>query len=211
MLRDNNILRQKYSVLLLIAVVSLLSVGVAYAALSSTLTVTVNKVTQSALSFGPVISSCSKTGDFGTSTTGRSCGAVTATSGSTTVTVANTTLSKPDDGCVYKCTISNPTGYIPAKIESIVPTKPTSTTCTATNASTSASSTMVCGNITYGIYASATVSGTTVTTSNLTTGTTLATNSMKDFYLVIRYTGTGINSSEVSQSSGKFTFTFAQN
>ena len=36
-------------------------------------------------------------------------------------------------------------------------------------------------------------------------------NSTKDFYLVIRYSGTALNSSAVTQSAGKFTFTFGQN
>ena len=212
MFMNNSFMRKKYSSMLLVALVSVLTVGIAYAALSSTLTVTMNKVTQNALSFGPTISSCSKTNDVGTSATGRTCGAISATSGSTAVTVADTTLSKPEDACVYKCTIQNPTGYIPAKINSIVPTAPTSTTCgTITNASSSASAAMVCGNITYGIYATASVSGTTITTTNFTTGQTLAANSTKDFYLVVRYSGTELNSSAVTQSAGKFTFTFGQN
>ena len=211
MFMNNSFMRKKYSSMLLVALVSVLTVGIAYAALSSTLTVTMNKVTQNALSFGPTISSCSKTNDVGTSATGRTCGAISATSGSTAVTVADTTLSKPEDACVYKCTIQNPTGYIPAKINSIVPTDPSSNTCTKTNASSSASASMVCGNITYGIYATASVSGTTITTTNFTTGQTLAANSTKDFYLVVRYSGTTLNTSAVTQSGGKFTFTFGQN
>jgi len=200
--------RQKqYRVALLVAIVLLCGIAIAYAALSTTLTITTNKVTQSVQTWGQTMT-CSKTNDVGTSATGRTCGAITVSG--TAATVADTTLSKPLDGCVYKCTITN-TGSISSKISSIVPTSPTSTTCSNTSASGSATAKMVCGNITYGIYASATVSGTTITTSNLTVpSTAIAKDGTKDFYLVVQYTGTGINSSAVTQTNGKFTLTMAQ-
>ncbi len=189
------------------------SIGIAYAALSATLTVTTNKVTQNVYTWSHTMS-CSKTSDVGTSSTGRTCGAVTSsTNGTTAVTIGDTTLSKPGDGCVYKCTITN-AGTIGSKITAIAPTKPSSTTCTATNAGTSATANMVCGNITYGIYASASVSGTTITTSNLTVptaGISIAAGGTKDVYLVVQYTGSSLNTSAVTQSNGKFTFTLAQN
>lgn len=206
-------MRRNYLKVLLIAVVMVISIGIAYAALSATLTVTTNSVKQSVYTWSHTMS-CTKTNDVGTSSTGRTCGAVTSsTNGTTAVTIGATTLSKPDDGCVYKCTISN-TGTLGSKITAIVPTKPSSTTCTATNAGASATANMVCGNITYGIYASASVSGTTITKTNLTiptTGVAIAAGGTKDVYLVVQYTGTSLVTSETTQSNGKFTFTLAQN
>ena len=207
--------RSNYLKILGVALVMVVSIGIAYAALSATLTVTTNKVTQNALTWA-ITMSCSKTNDVGTSTTGRSCGEVrSSTNGTTAVIIEDTTLSKPEDGCVYKCTITN-SGTIGARINptnGIVPTSPTSTTCTNTTASSSATAKMVCGNITYGIYASATVSGTTITTTNQTipsTGVAIAAGGTKDVYLVVQYTGSGVNSSAVTQSGGKFTFNIGQ-
>ena len=200
-------MRKNYTIALIIVMVALFGVAVAYAALSTTLTITTNKITQSAQTWGHTMT-CSKTNDVGTSATGRSCGAISVSG--TAATVADTTLSKPLDGCVYKCTIKN-SGSIASKISAIVPTAPTSTTCTNTSASGSSTAKMVCGNLTYGIYASATVSGTTITTTNLTVpSAALEANGTKDFYLVVQYTGNEINSSNVVQSNGKFTLTMAQ-
>lgn len=204
---------QSYKLLLLIAVVMVASIGIAYAALSTTLTVTVNKVTQNAYEWNPRITSCTVS-TVGTSTTGTSCGAATVATGGLAVTIADTTLSKPEDACIYKCTISNvKTGTpatIAAKVNSVVPTSPSGITCTNTNASSSASATMVCGNITYGVYATATASGTTITKTNFTTGQTIASGATKDFYLVAQYTGSSLNSTAVTHTGGKFTFTLAQ-
>ena len=44
MFRDNNILRRQYSVMLLVATVSILSVGIVYAALSSGMTPIKSKI-----------------------------------------------------------------------------------------------------------------------------------------------------------------------
>ena len=201
---------RNYRLLLLIAVLAVVSIGTAYAALSATLTVTVNKVTQSALEWNPRITTCTVS-TVGTSTTETSCGAATVASNGLSVTIADTKLSKPEDACIYKCTISNvKTGTpatLPAKINSVVPTSPSGITCSNTSASSSESAKMVCGNITYGIYATASTSG---TTSNFTTGQTIASGSTKDFYLVAQYTGTTVNSTAVTHTGGKFTFTLGQ-
>ena len=206
-------MRRNYLRILLVAVVMVISIGIAYAALSATLTLTTNSVKQSVYTWSHTMT-CEMTNEVGTSSTGRSCGAVrTTTNGTTAVVIEDTTLSKPDDACIYKCTITN-AGTIPSKITGIVPTKPSSTTCTATSAGASATANMVCGNITYGIYASATVSGTTITKTNLTVptaGISLAAGGTKDAYLVVQYTGTSLATSAVTQSNGKFTFNIAQN
>ena len=65
---------------------------------------------------------------------------------------------------------------------------------------------MVCGNITYKL--------TTDSTGNtlLTTGGTLAkTSGTQNIYLVIKYTGTELVSSDVSQNNGGFTLVYNQN
>ena len=125
-----------------IAVMALLiGVTVAYAALSATINITVNKITQNAVTWNVAFATGTVTPTVGgtSSDVGRSCGNATVTA--TTVMVANTTLSKPDDSCTYELTIQN-TGDIDAILSTITPVTPTSATCTNSGAS------MVCGNIT---------------------------------------------------------------
>ena len=183
-------------VVLVAVVITLLGIAVAYAAMSTSLNVTTNNITLTNLSWNVGFQGNSATPSVGgTSDAGRSCGSATITS--STVTVSNTTLSKPDDSCTYELTISN-SGTIPAKLGSITPTKPTSTVCeTATNGL------MVCGNITY-------------TLASDTTGTELSTNTVINpsntmtVYLIVKYTGTTLNSSSVTQAGGKFSLVFNQ-
>ena len=97
--------RQKQLVIIAVLFI-ILGTGIAYAALSTTLTITANKITQNSLSWNVGFTGTSATGTAGgTSATGRSCGAATITS--TAVTIADTTLSKPDDSCTYQLTIKN--------------------------------------------------------------------------------------------------------
>ena len=195
--------KQKLKFLLLISAIILASIGIAYAALSTTLTITMNKVTQNALTWNVAFNTGSVTGTAsGTSDTGLSCG--TATAAATAITVADTTLSKPGDKCTYAFTIKN-TGGIAAKLGTLVPTKPSSITCTTQNASTSVGAQMVCGNLTYKITTDSAGS------TPLKTGTTIAASTgTQAVYLIVSYTGTDINSSDVTQSGGKFTFTYNQ-
>ena len=145
-------MRKKYTIFLIAVIAAICGVAIAYSALSTTLTITTNKITQNALTWNVAFTTGTVNGTAGgTGTTGRSCGQ--ATVNATSITVADTTLSKPEDSCTYAFTIKN-TGGIAAKLGSIVPTKPTESgvTCTITNASTSAGASMVCGNLTYKIY-----------------------------------------------------------
>ncbi|MBR2678461.1 MAG: hypothetical protein IKE63_03495 [Bacilli bacterium] len=203
-------MNKKYSMILGAAIMSVFAIVIAYAALSATLTITTNKITQNALTWnvGFTTGTVNATA-VGTSATGRTCGS--ATVAATSITVADTTLSKPGDGCIWKFTVKN-TGGIAAKLSSIVPAEPSSTSCTKTNASSSAGAQMVCGNLTYSINSAASnSSGTTITKTGLTTGSTLAASTGSlDVYLVVQYTGTGLNGSAVTQSGGKFTFTYEQ-
>ena len=188
---------QNLRFILLVAVVMLVGVGIAYAALSTTLTITFGNVKQNALTWDVGFSGTSATGTgTGTSTTGRSCGNATITASA--VTIADTTLSKPDDKCVWTLTVKN-NGTIGAKLSTITPTAPSSITC-----GTASGPTLVCGNITYMLTSDS--SGNTA----LTTGNTIAASGTQTVYLVAKYTGTTLNSSAVTQTGAKFTLTYDQ-
>ena len=178
--------------------VVIVGISVAYAAMSSSLTINATNVTQSSISWNVGFQSGSVTPVAGGSgDTGRSCGTATVTSSS--VTVANTTLSKPDDSCTYALVIKN-TGGIDAKLGSITPKSPDSTSCTNSNAS------MVCGNITYKLTTDST--GENLLTANTTIPKT---NGTQNVYLVVKYTGTELVSSNITQANGGFTLVYNQN
>ena len=130
-------------ILLVIAVVLLSSMSVMYAALSTSLTVTTNKITQNAMSWNIGFVEGTITGSSMTSGGHEDCGTATATA--TTITGVTPTLSGIGEGCSYPFTIRN-NGTIGGKISSITITKPTDTTCTISG------STMVCGKITYKLH-----------------------------------------------------------
>ena len=198
-------MRRNYTIALIAVIAAVCGVGIAYAALSTTLTITTNKVTQNALTWNVAFTTGTVNATVGgTGSAGRSCGAATVTANS--VTVADTTLSKPGDSCTYALTIKN-TGGIDAKLGTLTGTKPTDqgVTCTVNNASTSAGASMVCGNLTYKITTDA--AGNTP----LKTNTTIAkTSGSQAVYLIVSYTGTELNTSAVTQTGGKFTFTYNQ-
>lgn len=184
-------------ILLLAAAIFVAGVGIAYAALSTTLSITFGNVTQSAVSWNVGFTGSSATGTAaGTSATGRSCGNATITSSA--VTLADTTLSKPGDKCTYTLTIKN-SGSIAAKLNSITPTAPTGVTC-----GTASGGNLVCGNITYKLTSDS--AGSTV----LTTGNTLASNGTQTVYLVVMYNASGVQSSAITQTGAKFTLNFEQ-
>ena len=199
---------KKLKMLLLIVAVLLVGVTVAYAALSATLNVTVNKVTQNAGSFSVVFnntgSSVAATTVGGTSATGRSCGTATITASS--VTISDTQLSKPDDSCQYTLVLKN-TGTITAKLVSITPTNPSGTTC-----STSSGARMICGasgkEITYTITTNP--AATTLLTTSTSQVTSFAANATLTVYLTAKYTGSALNSTAVNQTGASFTLNWGQ-
>ena len=189
---------KKYLIMITAVILGLAGITIAYAALSQQLTVTVNKVTQTAQTWNVALTTGTLTATVeGTGDTGRNCGTATATA--TAITVDDTSLSKPGDGCVYTFVVKN-TGTIAAKLGTITPTKPTSTTC-----GTASGGNMVCGNITYKITTNA--AGTTVATAS---NTTVAAGGTKTLYLVVRYTAATPASSAVTQTGAKFTLPFNQ-
>ena len=180
-----------------IMVIVLVGISVAYAALSTTLNITTNKITQSALTWSVGFTGTSATATAGgTSATGRSCGTATITSSS--VTVADTTLSKPDDSCTYTLNIKN-SGTIPAKLTTITPTAPSGISCTNSGAS------MVCGNITYSL--ATTSDGNTLLALN----STLAADATQTVYLIVKFTGSNPSGTSIVHSGGKFTLVYSQN
>ena len=188
---------QNLKFILLVAAVLLLGVGIAYAALSTTLTITFGKVTQSALSWNVAFEGSSATATVGgTSATGRTCGTATITA--TSVTVADTTLSKPGDKCTYTLKVKN-SGTVGAKLNTITPTAPTDATC-----ATATGGNLVCGNITYKLTSDS--SGATV----LPTGTSLAAGGTQTMYLVVSYNASGLQSTAITQTGAKFTLSYTQ-
>lgn len=186
-------------VTVLVSVITVIvGITVAYAALSTSLTVTSNKVAQNALTWNVGFTGSTATATVGgTSDTGRSCGTATITP--TTVTVSDTTLSKPDDSCTYTLTVKN-SGSIDARLTSITPTAPSGVTCgTATNG------TLVCGNITYKL-----ASTTTGTELPLNTVLTKSTGT-QTVYLIVKYTGTELTGSATTQSGASFSIVYSQN
>ncbi len=194
--------RKRLYIIMCTLAVAVVGLSIAYAALSTQLTVTMSSITSGdddnpiTWNVGFVPGTVTPTVG-GTSSTGRECGNATVTASS--VSVAATKLSKPEDSCTYALTIKN-TGSIAATLANIVPTQPSSTTC-----SQATGSTMVCGNITYKLTTDA--AGSTA----LTTGGTLAASTgTLPVYLVVKYTGTSVATSTVTQSSGTFTITYNQ-
>ena len=199
-MEDNRkIKRENLMAIIYIMVVVITGISVAYAAteLSSNLSITTAKVTQNPQTWAVGFDSGTVTPvSSGTSESGRVCGTATVTSSS--VTVANTVLSKPGDTCRYDLVVKN-TGSIDATLGTITPVTPTSTSCTSSTAS------MECGNITYKL--------TTDTAGNtlLTQGGTLAnTSGTQTIYLFAQYTGTGLVTSEEVQNNGGFTLIYNQ-
>jgi len=173
----------------------LFGLAVAYAALSTALNITFGAVKQNSLSWNVGFETGTITGTK-TGSAASSCGEATATS--TTVTIANSTLSTLHDKCVYKLKIKN-TGTVDADLASISAKTPTSNTC-----DTAITSKMICGNITY------TLTSDQAGSSLLGTGNTLvAETGTLDVYLTAEYTGTTTGSSN-EQSNGGFTLNYTQ-
>ena len=173
----------------------LFGISIAYAVLSTTLTITMNQVTQQGLTwdvgFEPGTVNGTKTGSADAS-----CGVATVTANN--VSVANTVLATLGDQCVYPLTIKN-TGSINAELSTIVAAVPSSISC-----DTNTTSQMVCGNTTYKITTDS------AGLSLLGTGNILAANTgTLDVYLTVSYTGTATGS-DSDQNGGGFTLAYSQ-
>ena len=189
--------KEELKFVLLVAAILVVGVGIAYAALSTTLSITFGTVTQSALSWNVAFTGTSApVTAAGTSDTGRSCGAATVTA--TSVTVADTSLSKPGDKCTYTLTVKN-SGTVAAKLNAITPTAPSGISC-----GTAAGGNLVCGNITYKLTTDA--AGSTL----LTTGGALNPNNTQTIYLVAMYNANTLQSTAITHTGAKFTLSYVQ-
>lgn len=195
---------QIFKPILIVVLIAVGIVSIGYAYLSTTLTLTYNKITQTSLTWDIHFKAetVSPT-EYGTSATGRTCPQVTVTAGDT-ITIPEVTLSKPGDGCSWKFTILN-TGGIDAVLNSITPTKP-ATTCTQG----SDNNTITCNNIIYKL-------GTNAGCSNLFTvagsGTLAKTSGSKNVYVCVYYdeAATALSSTlPTSLNNAQFKFNYTQ-
>lgn len=183
-------------VIISVLCVAVIALTIAYAALSSTLRINFGNVTQSEQTWSVAFVGSEVDGvPTGTSNVGLTCGKASISSDQ--VTVANTTISKPGDKCVYSLSIQN-NGSINANLATITNVKPSGITCTESGAS------MVCGNITYKLATDAT--GSTL----LTTNTALNASASLGVYLVVEYTGADVSSSSEVQNGAGFTLLYNQ-
>ena len=186
----------KLYIMLAIVLVAVVVLGVAYAAMSTVLTINAGKVTQNALSWNVAFDTASATVNAtagGTSATGRTCGAAKVSA--STLTFADTTLSKPGDTCTWSFTIKN-TGSIAAKVSGFTYTKPVSS-CTTSGA------TMTCGKLTYKI--------TTNGSTELAQNSTIAAGGKQAIKVVASYTdNSNLLGSAATYSGAQIKITYTQ-
>ena len=186
--------RRKLGIVFISLSLVILIISVGFAALSSTLNITTSNVTQTPQEWDVGFQEETvEPFEMGTSTVGRNCPPATATK--TSITIGEITLSKPDDSCGYSFIIRN-SGTIPADLDSITFTEPLEQSCTGDISS------KICGNITYQLYKNRKP----LTTEN---GSICADN-YYNINLIIEYTGDTLASSQITQTSGKFTLNFVQ-
>ena len=100
---ENKVKNREVYVILSVLCVAVVILAVAYAALSSTLEINFGTVSQNVQSWNVgFIPGTATATSKGTSTTGLVCGSATVTTD--TVTVADSSISKPGDSCTYKLT-----------------------------------------------------------------------------------------------------------
>lgn len=183
--------------IIIFLVLSFVAMGIGFSALSTNMSIYVNKVTETALTWNIGFQSETVSGvASGSDTSYMQCGSVTTNASQ--VTGVRAILSDSGDKCSYTLHIKN-TGTIAAKISSISTTSPDGVTCT------SSGSTMVCGDITYKLrYTSASSS------SLLAVNDTFAIDSTTAVYLTIEYTGSTPAADDFEQNNFGYTIVFGQ-
>ena len=185
-------------ILLIALCIGVVGLSIGYAALSTQLTITTNKITISAQTWKVAFNNGTVNAiTSSTSNTGFSCGVATVDDSS--VSIAESLLSKPGDKCTYALTIKN-TGSIDARLSNIVSKNPAGVSCTGTGSS------FTCGNITYKVT-------TDKEGQNLlaTNGIIKATTGTLPVYLFAEYTGNSVSADAANQAGAGFTFTYSQN
>lgn len=198
MIRNKKLIR---NIFIVIAVLILIT-SIAFAALSQTLNISTNKVTQSAQSWNIGFEAGTINGVL-TATDPRmaTCGAATVTSD--TITGINVILENIGDKCAYTFNLKN-SGTIGGKLTNLVVTKPTSTSCSTSG------STMVCGNITYKLRYDTATSNTLVTLNDTIAPKSGNTPTTRVVVLTAEYTGSSLASDDFQQNGFAYTLTYSQ-
>lgn len=187
--------------IIFVLVISIASISIGYAALSTSLSVTMNKITQNAMTWNIGFKTGTVSGTATANTSGSiSCGSATATA--TTISGVAPSLAMGDK-CAYTFYIQN-NGTIGGKISSINITKPTGVTCSTSG------STMTCGNIVYKLrYISAT-SNTLVAIGDTIAAKSGSTATSISVVLTIEHNGS-VETAAYTQSGFQYTINFTQN
>ena len=178
----------------LTAIILIISVG--FAALSTTLNISTTNVTQTPQSWDVGFVPETVTPEArGTSSIGLNC--PTATTTKTTITIGEMTLSKPEDTCAYTFQVKN-NGTLHANLQSILFSDPVEQSCTG------GVSYKQCGNIVYHINRA---DGSASEHLNLNNGY-ICSEETYNLIVEIDYVGDTLNSTEITQTNGKFTLLF---
>lgn len=193
--------RKNLTITISILIIFIIGLSVIYAALSTNLKVTASNVTQNIASWnvGFVAGTVNAT-EQGTSATGRSCGTATVTANS--VSVSDSTLTKPGDVCYWPVTVKN-SGSINAKVGSINTTMPSGISCTGANTGQ-----LVCGNITYWLWVPQQNS---VAAHTLAVNETLASGASMIIQVWAEYRGTALSSTTVKHTGLSYSVSWSQN
>lgn len=179
-------------------------VAITYAALSQTLTITMNKTTQKAMTWDIHFIAGTITGSAVTNNSGNvDCGTATATA--TTISGFSPVLSGVGDKCSYTFTIQN-AGSIPGKIDTILFGEPSEATGTCTGSGSS----RTCGDITYELHYD-TVTGTAVAVGDVINAMSGSTPTAKTVLLTVAYSGTTAGEEDFTQSGFSYTLGYKQN
>ena len=187
--------------IIFVLVISIASISIGYAALSTSISITMNKITQNAMTWNIGFKTGTVSGSVTTNNSGNAvCGSATATA--TTISGVAPSLAMGDK-CAYTFYIQN-NGTIGGKISSINITKPTGATCTTSG------STMTCGNIVYKLRYTSATSNTLVATGNTIAAKSGSTATSKTVVLTIEHNGS-VETAAYTQSGFQYTINFTQN
>lgn len=187
--------------IIFVLVISIASISIGYAALSTSISITMNKIAQNAMTWNIGFKTGTVSGSVTTNNSGNAvCGSATATS--TTISGVAPKLGIGDK-CAYTFYIQN-NGTIGGKISSITITKPSSTTCTTSG------STMTCGNIVYKLRNNSATSTSLVATGNTIAAKSGSTATSKTVVLTIEHNGTS-EAGSYAQNGFQYTINFTQN
>ncbi len=199
MIRNKILIRN----ILIVTAVLVAVTSIAFAALSKTLNISANRVTQSAQTWNIGFETGTVNGVL-TATDPRmaTCGAATVTSD--TISGINVILENIGDKCAYTFNLKN-NGTIGGKLTNLVVTKPTSTSCSTSG------STMVCGNITYKLRYDTATSNTLVALNDTIAPKSGSTPTTKIVVLTAEYTGSSLATDDFQQKGFAYTLTYSQN